>query len=163
MARSTASCSSGESATDGAAAVDLLHVDAGVVAALDRGDDDARARRVEQRERGRLVAAGVLVGVVADDRGVRDRVVDPPVDAREAGRDLVDGAVQVVDPALERDGELDEVLAAAADERPLRVAEPPDARPRPTQATPSPASAEGDARERRRARRRVAETCTRRG
>ena len=30
------------------AAVDLLHVDAGVVAALDRGDDDAGASRVEQ-------------------------------------------------------------------------------------------------------------------
>ena len=55
------------------AAVELLHVDPGVVAALDRGDDDAGARRVEQRERGRLVAARVLVGVVADDRRVRDR------------------------------------------------------------------------------------------
>ena len=41
--------------------------------------------RVEQRERGRLVAARVLVGVVADDRRVRDRRVHAAVDAREAG------------------------------------------------------------------------------
>ena len=56
-------------------------------------------------------------------------VVDPAVDPREPGRDLVDGAVQVVDPALERDGELDQVLAAAADQHPLRVAQPADAHP----------------------------------
>ena len=86
IARSTASCSSGERATDGPAAVELLHVDPRVVAALDRGHDDARAGRVEQRERRRLVAARVLVGVVADDRGVRDRAVDAPVDAGEPGR-----------------------------------------------------------------------------
>ncbi len=58
------------------------------------------------------------------------RPVDAPVDARERRRDLVDGAVQVVDPALERDRELDEVLAAAADQHALRVAEPADPHPR---------------------------------
>ena len=89
------------------------------------------------------MAARVLVGVVADDRGVRDGVVDPAVDPREPGRDLVDGAVEVVDPRLERDGELDQVLPPAADERPLRVAQPPDARPG-DQATTSPADAERD-------------------
>ena len=88
-----------------------------------------RARPVEQRERGRLVAAGVLVGVVADDRRVRDRAVDPAVDAREPAGDLVDRAVEVVDPALQRDGELDEILAAAADQHALRVAQPADADP----------------------------------
>src|SRR6476660_367516 len=69
----------------GAAAIELLHVDPGVIAALDRGHDDARPGRIEQRERRRLVAAGVLVRVVADDRGVRDRSVDAPVDPRETG------------------------------------------------------------------------------
>ena len=59
-----------------AAALELLHVDPRVVAALDRRDDEPGARGVEQRERGRLVAARVLVGVVADDRRVRDGAVD---------------------------------------------------------------------------------------
>src|SRR6266516_7618306 len=76
------------------AAVELLHVDPGVVAALDRTDDDARATGIEHRERRRLVATCVRVRVVADDRGVRDAAVDSPVDACEPGRDLVHGAVQ---------------------------------------------------------------------
>ena len=80
-------------------------------------------------ERRRLVAARVLVGVVADDRGVRDRLVDATVDAREAACDLVDGSVQVVDPSLERHCELDEVLAPATDQRSLSVAEAPNADP----------------------------------
>ena len=75
------------------------------------------------------MAARVLVGVVAHDRGVRDRLVDAAVDPREAGGDLVDGAVEVVDPPLERDGELDEILAAAADERSLGVTKAPNACP----------------------------------
>src|SRR5690348_972102 len=50
----------------GAAAFQLLHVDPRVVAALDRRHDEASAGRVEQGKRGGLVAAGVLVGVVAD-------------------------------------------------------------------------------------------------
>ena len=66
--------------------------------------------------------ARVLVGVVADDRGVRDRPVDAAVDAREARGHLVDRAVEVVDPPLERDGEVDEVSPAAAEEHPLRLA-----------------------------------------
>src|SRR5581483_9141902 len=72
-----------------AAALELLHVDARVVAPLDGGDDDARAGPVEEGERGRLVAAGVLVGVVADDRRIRDGAVDAPIDPRQARRDLV--------------------------------------------------------------------------
>src|SRR6266487_2417224 len=67
------------------AAVELLHVDPGVVAALDRADDDARATGIEHRERRRLVATCVRVRVVADDRGVRDAAVDSPVDACEHG------------------------------------------------------------------------------
>ena len=48
----------------GAAALELLHVDPGVVAALDRGDDDSGAAGVEQGEGSGLVTARVLVGVV---------------------------------------------------------------------------------------------------
>ncbi len=75
------------------------------------------------------MAAGALVGVVADDRAVGHRVADAPVDARETRGDLVDGAVEVVDTPLERDGELDEVLAAAADQGALGVTQAPDAHP----------------------------------
>src|SRR5262249_56676887 len=59
------------------------------------------------------------------------RPVDAAVDAREAGGDLVDGAVEVVDPRLQRDGEVDEILPAAPDERALRLAEPTDTHPGP--------------------------------
>ena len=63
--------------------------------------------------------------------------VDPAVDAREARGDLVDRAVEVVDPALQRDGEVDEVLAAAAEQRPLRLAHAPH-RTQAHQAIPRP-------------------------
>ena len=52
--------------------------------------------------------------------------VDPAVDAGEPGGDLVDRTVEVVDPALQRDGELDEVAPAAAEQRQLGGARPPD-------------------------------------
>src|SRR5258708_198205 len=90
--------------------------------ALNRRDDDAGARRVEHRNGGRLVTARVGERVVAHDRRLRQRAVDAPVDTREAGRDLVDNAVEVVDPRLQRDGEVDEVLLAAAEEDELRRA-----------------------------------------
>ena len=66
--------------------VELLHVDPRVVATLDRAHDDAGARRVEQRERRRRLPRLVLVRVVAHDRRLRDAVVDPAIDAREASR-----------------------------------------------------------------------------
>ena len=77
------------------------------------------------------MAAGVLVGVVADDRAVRDAAVDPAVDPRQPCGDLVDGPVQVVDPALQRDGEVDEIRPAAAHERPLCLTQAPDPCPGP--------------------------------
>src|SRR5207253_1049837 len=58
------------------ALVELLDVNPGVVPALDRRDDDARARRVEHRDRGGLVAARTGDRVVADDRRLLDRRVD---------------------------------------------------------------------------------------
>src|SRR6266516_2184295 len=111
------------------AAVEFLHVDPGVVAALDRADDDARATGIEHGEGRRLVPARVGVRVVADDRRVRDAAVDSPVDACEPGRDLVHGAVQVVDPALQRDREVDEIFLAAADEHELGRAHPSHRQP----------------------------------
>ena len=52
------------------------------------------------------------------------------IDSCEPGGDLVHGPMEIVDPALQRDRELDQVLAPAAHERPLRVAEPPHPHPR---------------------------------
>ena len=116
MARSTASSSSGRESHGRAAVVELLDVDPGVIAALDRGQDDAAPAGVEEGDRGRLVAAGALVGVVPHERGFGDGGVDPAVDPREAGGDLVHGSVQIIDPSLERDGEVDEILLAASEQ-----------------------------------------------
>ena len=69
--------------------------------------------------------------------------VDAPVDAGEAGGDLVDRAVEVVDPRLQRDGEVDEVLAAAAEQRPLRLADAPHLDPGPP-GEPEPDAADAD-------------------
>ena len=114
-----------------AAPVELLDVDPRVVAALDRGHDRAGAVVVEERERRGLVPARALVGVVADDRRVRDRAVDAAVDPREPGGDLVHGAVQVVDPrpAARRRSRRD----PSGRRRAARAArpQPPDADPEP--------------------------------
>ena len=121
----------------------LLHVDPGVIAALDRRDDEPRAasRRAARPRRigGRRCPRRRRSGRSRCSRPCR----------RSAGRgapgrrDLVDAAVQVVDPALERDRELDEILAAAAHQHPLRLAQALDA----TQETQASASrrAEEDA------------------
>src|SRR5918992_567466 len=110
----------------GAALLELLDVDAGVIAALDRAHHDPRAPRVEKGQRRRLLPAGARVRVVPDDGRVRDAAVDPAVDPHEAGRDLVHGAVEVVDTRLQRDGELDEILLRAAEQDCLRTAQTPD-------------------------------------
>ena len=73
--------------------VELLDIDPGVIAALDRGQDDAAPARVEEGDRGRLVAAGALVRVVAHERSLGDGCVDPAIDPRETSGDLVDGSV----------------------------------------------------------------------
>src|SRR3990170_1017536 len=112
-----------------ASAVEVLDVDARVVAALDRGHYGARARRVEKSERRRLLSTRPLVRVVADDRGVRHRPVDTPVDPREPGRNLVDGAVEIVDTALERDGEVEQVAAVAPQHDALRGLHPREPAP----------------------------------
>ena len=124
IARSTAVCSSGESATDGRSPLDVLHVDPRVVPSLDRRHDRAGPGCVQERERGRLLAARVLVRVVAHDGGVRDRSVDAPVDPRQPRRDLVDRAMEIVDPRLQRDGELDHVVGGAAENGLLGALEP---------------------------------------
>src|SRR5215213_8373528 len=55
----------------------------------------------------------------------------PPVDASEAAGDLVDGAMQVVDAALKRHGEVDDVLRPAAEQDVLRRASAPEEDQRP--------------------------------
>src|SRR5207253_880485 len=93
----------------------------------------ASARPGTASSRGRTnsqaVAAGVLVGVVADDRELRDGAVDAPVDAGEPGGDLVHRTVQIVDPALERDGEVDEIGLASAEQDELRGSDPAELPP----------------------------------
>jgi hypothetical protein len=69
---------------------------------------------VEQRDRSGLVAAGLLVGVVADDSEPRHGRVEAALEVPERSRNLVERAVQPVHPPLERDGEVDEVTAAAS-------------------------------------------------
>lgn len=65
------------------------------------------------------MSARVLVGVVTDDGEPRHGRIEAPLEAAERCRDLVDRTVQAVDPSLERDGEVDEVAAAAAEQREL--------------------------------------------
>src|SRR3954451_79122 len=108
----------------GAAAVELLDVDPRVVSPLDGAQDDAAPRGVEQGDRSGLVVAGLLVGVVADDGQPRHGRVDASLEPPERGRDLVERAVQPVDPPLKGDGEVDEVTAAAALQRELRGPHP---------------------------------------
>ena len=77
------------------------------------------------------MATRARVRVIADDCGVRQRAVHPAVDPGEPRRDLVDRAMEVVDASLQRDGELDEVGAAAAEQHALRRAQPPHPHPEP--------------------------------
>ena len=58
------------------------------------------------------MTAGVLIGVVANDRGVRETAVHPLVDPRDSRGDLVDDAMEVIDACLERDGEVDQIVLA---------------------------------------------------
>src|SRR5207247_11413256 len=67
--------------------------------------DDPAAARVEERNRGRLVAARPLVGVIAYERGLGNGCVHAPVDPGKPGGDLVHCPVQIVDAPLERDRE----------------------------------------------------------
>ena len=70
------------------------------------------------------MAAGVLVGVVANDRDVRDAAGDAAVDACDSAGELVEIPVEPVDASLQRDREVDEVGAAAAEQRLLRGPDP---------------------------------------
>src|SRR5260370_26401724 len=68
----------GREGDGGAAALELLDVDARVVPPLDGAQDAPAARRVEQRDRSGLMPTRVLVGVVADDGEPRHRRLDAP-------------------------------------------------------------------------------------
>ena len=82
VAMAIAASSSGREPLLGGTVVDLLDVHAGVIAGMQAGHHAAGPRRVQQRDRPRLLAAHVAVGVVADD----------PVDA-QALADLARGAL----------------------------------------------------------------------
>ena len=111
---------------DSLAAVELLHVDPRVVAALDCADDDAGAVGIEKRHGRGLAPAGALVRVVAHDGRAAKRRVGPPIDPRDGRRHLVHGAVQVVDARLQGHGEVGEVSLRAAEQHALGGAKPAD-------------------------------------
>ena len=122
IARSTASRSSGERPTGRMAAIELLDVDPGVVAPLDRGQTRCPNGRIEEREGRRLLPADVLVGVEANDRRARERPVHPRVDPDEPCGDLVDRPVQIVDSRLKGNGEVDEIFPTRPEQNRLGTA-----------------------------------------
>ena len=80
---------------------------------------------VEQRDRRRLVAGQLAVGVVADERAVGDRAVEPRLGRAQAlvdvDGDLLDALVQGGERLLQPRGVGDEVgLAVLAEHRLLR-------------------------------------------
>src|SRR5829696_2099891 len=102
------------------AGVDLLAVRPGGLAVGDRGEHDAAVAGVEQRERGRLVARELAVGVVAHQGAVGDRAVESLLGRAHAPVEPVghrfDALVQGPEGLLERARVRDEVVAAAAAE-----------------------------------------------
>ena len=84
---------------------DLLGVDAGLVAVVDAGEHDARLGVVEQRDRHRLAAGELVVGVVADERSVGDRArhrrFEGPDPRLELRRDVPRVLAQVVETGLQ--------------------------------------------------------------
>ena len=116
----------------GAAPVDdLLGVEPRLVAVVDRGQHDPGAAVVEQRDRRRLAARHLVVGVVADDRPVGDRAVEAPLGALEpaleARHDVDDVVVQRGELALDVGGMGDEVALAVAEHDALVGAHAPQA------------------------------------
>jgi hypothetical protein len=86
--------------------VDLLAVQAGGVAVGDRGEHDAIVVGVEQRNRCRLVAGHLVVGVIAHERAVGDRAVEAVLGGGHARvqalGDLLDARVQRFEGRLQR-------------------------------------------------------------
>src|SRR5918999_1623316 len=68
----------------GLAADDPLGEEPRLVAMKDRREDDPSRRVVEERDRARLAPGHLVVGVVADHRGVRDRARQAPLRLLEA-------------------------------------------------------------------------------
>ena len=128
-----------------APAVYLLCVDARLVAVVDAGEHDPRPFVVEQRDRHRLLAGELVVGVVAHQRAVRDRSPqrqlgpgEPPVQARG---DILDVLVQPLERLLHRGGVGHQVaLTLLAEDQPLGAAQAahPERPARGTPAAPRP-------------------------
>ena len=128
-----ASSSSGEQLVLASTADHVLAVQPRRVPVGDAGEDHAVAVGVEQRQRAGLPSRQLAVGVVADERAVGDRPVEPRLGSGhpvlEVGRDLLDALVQHVEGLLERAGVRDEVLAAGRPEHHgLGRAQAPDSR-----------------------------------
>src|SRR3954469_21627083 len=79
----------------GLALVQLLDVEAGLVAVNDRRDHDARLVRVEQRQRARLVARQLVVGVVAHERAVGHAAVESALGRLHPALEMLD---RLLDP-----------------------------------------------------------------
>ena len=115
-----ASSSSGESSCSPRPSAHHLQYSRALVAVGDAGEHDAVALGVEQGERRGLVAGHLAVGVVADERAVGDRAVEPLLGGRhprvEPLGDLLDAPVQRLERGLQVAGVGDEVVTAAAAE-----------------------------------------------
>ena len=117
-ARRIASSSSGESRCSPRPSTTCLQYSRAVSRwAIEESTTPLRSR-VEQRERGRLVAGQLAVGVVADERAVGDRAVEPLLGLAhpllEPPGDLLDAVVQLPERLLQPRRVVDEVLAPAA-------------------------------------------------
>ncbi len=114
----------------GLAADHLLGVDARLVAMVDAREHDARALIVEQRDRDRLLPGELVVGVVANERAMRDRAAHRRFDrgqpAVEPQRDVVDVEAERFEGVVQAGGVCDEVLLAAlAEHEHLRAPQAP--------------------------------------
>jgi len=81
-----------------AALANLLGVEPGLVAMVDRREHESRAVGVEQSDRRRLTSGHLAIGVVADQRSVRDRAVEAVLGNAHAliepSRDVLEVLVQ---------------------------------------------------------------------
>src|SRR5829696_6578856 len=101
------------------AAAHGLDVYTGLVAVEDRGDHDAGLVRVQKGDGARLPARHLAVGVVADDRVVREAAVEPALDAAgavvEVTHRVLDPVAQLGEPRLKALGVGDEIATAVAE------------------------------------------------
>jgi hypothetical protein len=103
---------------------DLLDVDAGIVAPLDRRQDQARTGGIHQRDGDRLPAARTLDGIVSQHRPALQAAIDAPADRGGGGLHGIGTTLDLLHPGEERHGVLDQIVAVGADDDPLRSPHP---------------------------------------